>query len=97
MRLFVCPSSGSSTPTQPGGDGTVLSASDYCYKDGLDETAASDTPIAADRGAGRELTASDNHGIEGVNVLYVDNRVKWVVGKTLPTDGSRDAKLKDSD
>jgi prepilin-type N-terminal cleavage/methylation domain-containing protein/prepilin-type processing-associated H-X9-DG protein len=91
LRLFVCPSSGSSTPTCS----VTLSASDYCYKAGLDETDASDTPIAADKGAGGALATTDNHNDEGVNVLYLDGHVKWVAGATLPTDGSRDADLID--
>jgi len=84
LRLFLCASSDSSTPTQTGGNGTILTGdgSDYSYKDGLDETAASDTAIAADRGAGDGLEETDNHKTAGVNVLYVDGHIKWVAGSS---------------
>jgi prepilin-type N-terminal cleavage/methylation domain-containing protein/prepilin-type processing-associated H-X9-DG protein len=80
LRLFVCPSSGSNTPTHS----VILSASDYCYKDGLTETVSSDTTVAADTGAGGTLDSNDNHNDDGANILYVGGHVKWVAG-SIPT------------
>ena len=65
---------------------------DYAYKTGLDETAASDTTIVADRGAGRDtgLTDSDNHKDAGSNILYVDGHVSWKMGAHPTIIGSGD-------
>lgn len=65
---------------------------DYCYKDGLTEMDASDTAIAADRGAGRAtgLTDSDNHKADGVNVLYLDGHVEWNAGSTVVDSNLKD-------
>lgn len=81
IKIFQCRSKGTTiTPSAIADYPTLMTAYDYSYKTGLDETAASDTPIASDKGASGTLDADDNHKAEGVNVLYVDGHVSWVAG-----------------
>lgn len=80
LRLFSCPSQGTSITHDSSSQ--TLTTRDYSYKDGLDESDASDTPIAADKDAGTGLDANSNHQTDGVNVLYLDGHVSWVAGSS---------------
>ena len=80
-KVFACLSSSEAAPTT---QATIGTSSSYAYKStGVSEMDASDTPIAADdtantyADAGTTLTTADNHGTEGVNILYLDGHVKW--------------------
>jgi len=82
LKIFACPSSSEGPPTTQAEIGTKSS---YAYKSvGLTEMDASDTPIAADdtvntyADAGTTLTNNDNHGVDGVNILYMDGSVKFL-------------------
>ncbi|MCM8786132.1 MAG: DUF1559 domain-containing protein [Candidatus Omnitrophica bacterium] len=87
--LFVCPSS-AETKSETG---VILQRScSYAYAFPLTEQTAQETAIMADRwrrsvttanttllaGSGHPLETQDNHGTEGINVLYISGNVKWV-------------------
>ena len=67
--------------------GELLNSS-YSYDEGLTESTASTTVIAADNGttsaAGvlETLDSADNHGAAGVNVLWVGGQVEWVMANS---------------
>ncbi len=87
--LFVCPSS-AETKSETG----LISQSrcSYVYAFPLTTQTAQETAIMADRwrrsvtaanttlvaGTTHPLETQDNHGTEGINVLYVGGNVKWV-------------------
>jgi len=76
MSLFICPSTSSDAAT----DTTLTTATlDYAYVIDLREHDPSDTPVAMDENGGT-LDTTDNHGLDGVNVLYLDGHVKWSAG-----------------
>jgi len=69
----------------------VLSNSSYGYKTAQGETSPSGDVIASDRGVSTgQLTAGTgvNHGIDGVNALFIGGHVKWegTVGTASPRD-----------
>jgi len=76
-KLFHCPSD---IPNPQAG---VLALS-YCYRIGIDEQAFSNSSIMADgcqngpNNTYSTLDKDDNHGIDGVNVLFVGGNAKWV-------------------
>ena len=93
-KLFHCPSD---IPLHASG-GRYCS---YAYYDetstgvsgvGLDEQANSDSVImadAVDKGSDTDYTPlnkQDNHGTEGVNILYVDGHAKWADKKKAEAD-----------
>ena len=67
----------------------VLTNSSYAYRTALGEISPSTDVIASDRGVSTgQLTAGTgvNHGIDGVNALFVGGHVKWegTVGTASP-------------
>ena len=64
----------------------------YAYYEGLDEQSNSDSVImadAVDKSGGTDYTPlekTDNHGTEGVNILYVDGHAKWADKKNAEAD-----------
>jgi len=88
--IFVCPSS-SETKSDTGLISQVTCS--YAYALPLNEKTAQETAIMADRwrrssvttantilcaGSTHPLETGDNHGTDGINVLYVGGNVKWV-------------------
>ncbi|MCM8832671.1 MAG: DUF1559 domain-containing protein [Candidatus Omnitrophica bacterium] len=87
--LFVCPSS-AETKSETGW--IHQSSCSYVYAFPLTTQTAQETAIMADRwrrsvtaanttlvpGTTHPLETQDNHGTEGINVLYVGGNVKWV-------------------
>ncbi len=62
--------------------GRVLTNSSYAYSSGLGETTVSMEPVVSDRGVsnGGDLANPNdtvNHGLDGVNVLFIGGHVKW--------------------
>jgi len=97
-KVFTCPSSGDVPATganlaaqKTNFTGTTDKCCSYAYLVGLTQSTASDTAIAMDKTAEnvetvtstKTLTTADQHGAEGVNVLYIDGHVKWAKGATL--------------
>jgi len=88
--VFVCPSSAETKSDT----GLISQAHcSYAYALPLHEQTAQETAIMADRwrrssvttantilcaGSTHPLETADNHGTEGINVLYVGGNVKWV-------------------
>ena len=62
LEIFKCPSAATNMPENADGG-------DYAYKEGLTESADSDTAIACDK--------AENHKNQGGNVLFVGGHVKW--------------------
>jgi len=98
-KLFVCPSSAKSINT--GLKVPSLSYCSYAYAVGLNQQTYKDTVIMADGYWANNVTAdailvtttalnaADNHGRDGINVVYVRGNAKWVAsGNTffLPQD-----------
>jgi prepilin-type N-terminal cleavage/methylation domain-containing protein len=95
--LFICPSS-ADTKSETGLISTTTCS--YAYAGGLHEQTAQESVIMADRWARSGTAANntcittealedgDNHGVDGVNVLYVLGNVSWVAAdpstKKLP-------------
>jgi len=91
---FICPSS-ADTKSDTG----FISAGtcSYAYARGLNQQTWKDTAIMADKKAdaysvsvanGLRLANADNHGIDGINVLYVRGNVAWVpAAANKPTAG----------
>ena len=100
LEIFRCPSDGEGPPTTKEEIGTH-SAFAYKNVDGrgvfLTEMAESDTPLASDDFAAMDLLttdtvtlqADDNHGQDGVNILYLGGHVRWesTIGGTLSVRG----------
>jgi prepilin-type N-terminal cleavage/methylation domain-containing protein len=85
-RTQRCPSD-STVPVNP----TVCDNGNcsYAYVGSLTESSTSTTPLACDDGVSSgSLATTDNHGQDGVNVLFVGGQVKWIGASsgTLPTD-----------
>lgn len=76
-EIFSCPST-TDDPADPMTDATVS----YAYQDALTEATVSTAPLACDDGVDSGLTgplaATANHGMDGVNVLFVGGHVRWV-------------------
>ncbi len=87
-KVFLCPSGGETAATNV----TSIATDNitYAFFLGLSEIASSDWAIALDdcKGQGNvdadssgtntfTLQDDDNHGTDGVNILYVDGHVKW--------------------
>ena len=94
-RIQKCPSDGSGVPVNP----TTCDAANcsYAYNDGMTESDISTTAVASDDGVSdndsNPLTAADdNHGADGVNVLFLGGHVKWIpaVGGDLEDDDVSD-------
>lgn len=86
-KVFDCPSDTKATDASV--TGGTLSNSSYAYSEGLSEVDASTTAIMCDSGASdATVTTGDNHGADGVNVLFIGGNVKWIVAAngTLGTD-----------
>lgn len=84
-RVWDCPSDpNKATPADmasvTAGPPKTLADSSYCYGPGMSELSVSTAVIAADRGANDARVASGsghNHGLDGVNALFVGGHVKW--------------------
>ena len=89
-KILLCPSDADSAEWD--GAGNMLETeSSYAYNPGLSESSSSTTPVACDdkvTDGSEDLVAGDNHGQDGVNVLFVGSHVKWIgaVAGTLPED-----------
>jgi len=80
-KVFHCPSD--STDSEDTDNALVDGDCSYAYDPGLTEMSSSSTPIAADDGvANATADAADNHGTDGVNVLFVGGHVKWATAGT---------------
>ena len=81
-QIFDCPSDDKATDAIS--DGITLSNSSYAYDMGLNESNRSTMPIGSDNGiaAGGVVADDDNHGQDGVNVLFVGGHVKWTPGSS---------------
>jgi len=87
-KLFLCPSSADTLYPTPGvliKDDTNGNTCSYAYAIGLNQQTYKDTVIVADwktnpyNGSSALLmNTADNHGTDGVNVLYVRGNVKWI-------------------
>ncbi|MFA5644981.1 MAG: DUF1559 domain-containing protein [Candidatus Ratteibacteria bacterium] len=84
---FICPSSADTKSDS----GYITSGScSYAYAPGLNQQTYKDTAIMADKKADayygsanwNRLSSAANHGIDGVNVLYVRGNVAWVPART---------------
>ena len=72
-EIFACPSTDDSAS-----DFTDANVS-YAYNDDEDEGAISSLELASDDGVSdKSIGDADNHGDNGVNVLYVGGHVKWI-------------------
>ena len=102
-RVWDCPSDTrkpANLATVAVGPPKVLSNSSYAYRRGLNEMNPSTDAVASDRsgtaGAAMTTTITDtttvNHGLDGVNVLFVGGHVKWeaATGGVLPPVASGD-------
>lgn len=82
-KVFLCPSS---ADTAYATQGILINTScSYAYAIGLNQQTYKDTVIVVDKktnaynGANALLMATaDNHGVDGVNALYVRGNVKWI-------------------
>jgi len=86
-KVFVCPSS-ADTGSDTGCP--VLGKCSYAYAIGLGEQTWKDTVIVADGWWGNstvntilnytshDIRTDDNHGVEGINALYVNGNAKWL-------------------
>jgi prepilin-type N-terminal cleavage/methylation domain-containing protein len=91
-KLFLCPSSADTLYTYPGVliKDTTGNTCSYAYAIGLNQQTYKDTVIVADwktysyngtdatTGSPLLMNSADNHGTDGVNVLYVRGNVKWI-------------------
>lgn len=88
MKLFVCPSSTDSVAAST--TATALETTNYpnlsyAYALNCTEQTASDTVLMIDQAGGKTvvwakaLSNPVNHSTDGVNALYVDGHVEWVV------------------
>lgn len=73
LSIFICPNTGHKKAFP--GD-MANSPVDYMYSSGLRVDSPPNLPIAADKVKGPGLTKGDNHGLNGINVLYVNGDVK---------------------
>ena len=79
----------------------ALTNSSYAYDDEHLESEDLDIKLAlsADQGVSQTLTKKSNHSTEGLNVLYVDGAVRWVIaddaGNVKTSDVSNKEDLKD--
>jgi len=80
-KVFLCPSSADTVHATPG----VLEDANcsYAYAIGLNQQTYKDTVIAVDEkttayASGLQMATGDNHGVDGVNALYVRGNVKWL-------------------
>jgi len=93
-KLFLCPSSADTLYTYPGVliKDTSANTCSYAYAVGLNQQTYKDTVIVADwktnayNGSSALLmNSADNHGTDGVNVLYVRGNVKWIAANKVGT------------
>jgi len=82
--VFVCPSS-ADVKSETGVPGPGRCS--YAYSVGLHEQTNLDTPLMADTKTSAyytdlTLATADNHGTDGVNVLYVSGNVTWIAAST---------------
>ena len=76
LSVFVCPNTGHKKPSPEEAAGSDI---DYMYVSGLRADSPPYAPIMADKVRGSAIAKSDNHGRGGVNVLYVNGDVKWLL------------------
>jgi len=84
-KVFLCPSSADTLHATPG---ILISTScSYAYAVPLNQQTYKDTVIVADKMANayngtsaRTMSTGDNHGVDGVNALYVRGNVRWIAG-----------------
>ncbi len=91
LKVFSCPSSSLTPVANKGAIGSSSSYA-YKNLDGLNaaltEMTSEDTPVAADMVRSQStgvwsatdavnLQAADNHGTDGINVLFADGSVRW--------------------
>jgi len=84
-KVFLCPSSADTLyGTAPGL--LVDTSCSYAYAMGLNQQTYKDTVIVADKKGlaynhattPLQMSTGDNHGVDGVNALYVRGNVKWI-------------------
>jgi prepilin-type N-terminal cleavage/methylation domain-containing protein/prepilin-type processing-associated H-X9-DG protein len=83
-RVFDCPSDTKTTLARwwdPIAGVRIIINSSYAYKVGLTAVSLSIGPVASDNGVSDGTAATtDNHGVDGANVLFVGGHVKWEAG-----------------
>ncbi|MBN1446170.1 MAG: DUF1559 domain-containing protein [Candidatus Omnitrophica bacterium] len=82
-KVFLCPSSADTLNAIPGF--LVSTSCSYAYAGPLNQQTYKDTVIVVDKMANayngassRTMSTGDNHGVDGVNALYVRGNVKWI-------------------
>jgi len=90
-KLFLCPSSADTLNTTSG----ILNNANcsYAYGMGLNQQSSSTSVIAVDEWAALAtptlaLTTAANHGLDGVNALYLRGNAKWVAATVTSTTAS---------
>ncbi|MDD5680526.1 MAG: hypothetical protein PHI59_04735, partial [Candidatus Omnitrophica bacterium] len=99
-KVWDCPSdpnkSGQTNLASVTGSPKDLNNSSYAYRPSLGEITISTEGVASDRGVATGAltgTTTVNHGLEGVNTLFVGGQVKWE--GTVGTGASRNLNTTD--
>ncbi len=84
-KLFICPSSGDTASTATLTSASLTTANlSYAYAKSLGEMTSSDTCLLLDQSGAKTVNWASvlavplNHGLEGVNGLFIDGHVEWV-------------------
>jgi len=90
-KVFLCPSSADTLYATPGI--LILTTCSYAYAVPLNQQTYKDTVIVVDKKTyaynatsatagqrARDMNTADNHGVDGVNALYVRGNVRWIAG-----------------
>ncbi len=88
-KVFLCPSSADALDAHPGL--LTQTSCSYAYAGPLNQQTYKDTVIVADKKTyeynatsatvgqrALDMNTGDNHGVDGVNALYVRGNVKWI-------------------
>ena len=87
VDVFICPSTADTAPSDDNFDSGNVS---YTYNSGVAEITPSTEAVASDdMGTNGQVGSGDNHGDDGLNVLFVGGHVRWITAAsdgTLPTE-----------
>jgi len=98
-KIFVCPSS-ADTASNTGYE--IAGTCSYAYAHGLNQQTNKDTVIVGDRWnptasayctLATACTTSDNHGVDGINCLYVRGNVSWAAADKTSTPNANTLRL----